>query len=221
MSAPLEQMVEFDLRRRGIKDERVLEAFRKVDRKQFVSALDHARAYDDCALLITHGQTISQPFMVALMLEALQLSGSEKVLEIGTGSGYQSALLAELCREVWTVERIEYLATTAEDRLLALGYRNIRYQLGDGSLGWPEGAPYERIIVSAASPRVPPALVEQLAEQGVVAVPVGPADGQDLVVGLKRDGKLELTTGTPCIFVRLVGAQGYTSGDGAEEESTP
>lgn len=221
MNDPLTEMVEFDLRRRGIQDERVLAAFAKVDRRHFVSALDRPRAYDDCALPITHGQTISQPFMVALMLEALHLTGTEKALEIGTGSGYQTALLAELCREVWTVERIEFLATTAEDLLLELGYRNVHYHLGDGSLGWLSGAPYDRIVVSAACPALPSALVEQLTEGGIVAAPVGPPAGQDLVVGTKRAGQLETHVGTSCIFVRLIGAQGFANAAQAGEDAAP
>jgi protein-L-isoaspartate(D-aspartate) O-methyltransferase len=147
--------------------------------------------------------------MVAAMIQALNPTGPEKALEIGTGSGYQTALLAELCREVWTVERLEPLATSAEDRLLKMGYGNIRFRWADGSLGWPEGAPYDRIIVSAACPALPQALVEQLGEGGIIAAPVGPPEGQDLVVGVKRRGKLESRRETGCIFVRLIGAQGY------------
>lgn len=210
MGHSLEDMIEFDLRRRGIKDARVLAAFGKADRKFFVPALDREKAYEDRPLQLTHGQTVSQPYMVALMLQELHLTGSEKVLEIGTGSGYQTALLAELAREVWTVERIEYLATTAEDRLLDLGYQNIRYRLGDGSLGWPEGAPYGRIVVSAACPDVPAALVEQLGEGGILAVPVGDANGQMLVVGVKRGGAFERRSSIDCMFVPLIGAQGFT-----------
>jgi protein-L-isoaspartate(D-aspartate) O-methyltransferase len=210
MTQTLAEMVEFDLKARGIRG-RVLEAFQKVDRISFVTELQRERAYEDRALPLTYGQTISQPYMVALMLEALQVRGPEKVLEIGTGSGYQTALLAELCREVWTVERIEPLATSAEDRLLALGYRNIRYQLGDGSLGWAEGAPYDRIIVSAACPSLPDALVAQLGEGGILVAPVGPPDRQDLVIGVKREGKVESRRDTGCVFVRLIGAQGYSA----------
>ncbi|MBI3828038.1 MAG: protein-L-isoaspartate(D-aspartate) O-methyltransferase [Planctomycetes bacterium] len=202
-------MVEFDLRRRGITDARLLAAFGKADRKAFVPALDREKAYEDRPLQLTHGQTVSQPYMVALMLQELKLQGSEKVLEIGTGSGYQTALLAELAKEVWTVERIEFLATTAEDRLLDLGYKNIRYRLGDGSLGWPEGAPYDRIVVSAACPDVPDALVEQLGEGGILAVPVGDPNGQVLVVGVKQSGVFEKRRTIDCMFVPLIGAQGF------------
>jgi protein-L-isoaspartate(D-aspartate) O-methyltransferase len=210
MTQTLAEMVEFDLKARGIRG-RVLEAFQKVDRLSFVTELQREHAYEDRALPLAYGQTISQPYMVALMLEALQVRGQEKVLEVGTGSGYQTALLAELCREVWTVERIEPLATGAEDRLLARGCRNIRYRLGDGSLGWTEGAPYDRIVVSAACPSLPDALVAQLGEGGILVAPVGPPDRQDLVIGVKREGKFESRRDTGCVFVRLIGAQGYST----------
>jgi len=210
MSESLEEMVKFDLSERGITG-RVLDAFRKVDRIHFVPEYHREQAYDDRALPLTYGQTISQPYMVALMLRALGLQGNEKVLEIGTGSGYQTALLAQLCREVWTVERLEPLATSAEDRLDDLGYRNVRYHLADGSLGWPEGAPYERVLVSAACPSIPPALVEQLEEGGLIVAPVGTTEGQDLMIGTKRNGRLETRRDTPCVFVRLIGAQGFPS----------
>ena len=215
MGHSLEDMVEFDLGERGIQP-RVLDAFRKVDRVHFVPEYQREQAYEDRALPLTYGQTISQPYMVALMLQALKLEGPEKVLEIGTGSGYQTALLANLCREVWTVERLEPLATTAEDRLDGLGYRNIHYRLGDGSLGWPDGAPYDRILVSAACPAIPAALIGQLAEGGLLAAPVGTHESQDLVIGTKRGGQLETRRDTPCVFVRLVGEQGFPQG--AESE---
>jgi protein-L-isoaspartate(D-aspartate) O-methyltransferase len=215
MGHSLEDMVQFDLGERGIQP-RVLDAFRKVDRIHFVPEFQREQAYEDRALPLTYGQTISQPYMVALMLQALKLEGSEKILEIGTGSGYQTALLAQLCREVWTVERLEPLATTAEDRLDRLSYRNIRYRLGDGSLGWPEGAPFDRIVVSAACPAIPPALVGQLADGGLLAAPVGTIEGQELVIGTKRGGQFETRRDTPCVFVRLIGEQGFPQG--AESE---
>jgi len=205
----LHLMVEGDLHGRGIRDGRVLRAFKTVDRALFVPEFHRDRAYQDRALPLTHGQTISQPYMVALVLEALKCTGEEKVLEVGTGSGYQTALLAEMVREVWTVERIEYLATQAEDRLLDLGYKNVHYRLGDGSLGWPEAAPFDRIVVSAACPAMPQALIDQLAEGGLIAAPVGEADNQYLVTGTKRNGKFEAHAGTSCVFVPLIGAQGF------------
>jgi len=205
----LDDMVDQDLAARGIDDERVLNAFRKVDRRRFVLDIDRERAYADRALPLTHGQTVSQPFMVAIMLQELKLTGTEKVLEIGTGSGYQTALLAELCREVWSVERIEYLATTAEDRLDAMGYKNIKYRLGDGSLGWPEAAPYERIVVAAACLKVPAPLEEQLGEGGLIVLPVGGPEGQTLTIGTKQEDKIAYQTTTDCIFVPLIGANGF------------
>jgi protein-L-isoaspartate(D-aspartate) O-methyltransferase len=213
MTETIDDMIAFDLRDRGIRDERVLAAFRRVDRRNFVPQMDVHRAYDDRALILSHGQTISQPYMVALMTQALELKGTERVLEIGTGSGFQCAILSCLAREVHTVERIEYLATTAEDRLLALGFTNIRFKLGDGSVGWPEHAPYDRIIVTAACPAIPKALEEQLAEGGILVAPVGPPEGQNLIIERKRDGKLNRVQGGECIFVKLVGSQGYGQTD--------
>jgi protein-L-isoaspartate(D-aspartate) O-methyltransferase len=217
MTETLDDMIQFDLQDRGIRDERVLAAFRRVDRKLFVPQMDRARAYDDRALTLTHGQTLSQPYMVALMTQALELTGTERVLEIGTGSGFQTAILACIAKEVYTVERIEYLATTAEDRLLAMGFKNIRYRLGDGSRGWPEFAPYDRVIVTAASPKLPQSLIDQIAEGGGIVAPVGPPNVQHLVVGKKKNGRLESRETLECMFVRLVGGEGYQSeGGGAD-----
>ena len=213
MSDSLEEMVEYDIKRRGLKDERVLAALRRIDRKLFVSEFDRARAYEDRPLCLSHGQTVSQPFMVAAMTESLALTGAERVLEIGTGSGYQTAILACLAKEVFTVERIEYLATTAEDRLLDMGFSSIHFRLGDGSLGWREHAPYERIIVTAACPSVPQPLVEQLAEGGRLVVPVGPPEAQNLIIGTKIRGKLESHIGLGCIFVKLIGSEAYSPKD--------
>lgn len=209
MTETLDDMIEYDLKERGVRDERVLAAFRRVDRRRFVPEMERARAYDDRALILSHGQTLSQPYMVGVMTQALELKGSESVLEIGTGSGYQAAILACLAREVYTVERIEFLATTAEDRLLELGFANIHYKLGDGSLGWPEHAPYQRIMITAACPAIPHSLIEQLAEGGIIVAPVGPEDEQNLVVGVKKSGKLESRTGLACVFVKLIGSAGY------------
>jgi len=209
MTETLDDMIQYDLQERGIRDERVLAAFRRVDRKLFVPQMDRARAYDDRALTLTHGQTLSQPYMVALMTQALELKGTERVLEIGTGSGFQTAILACVAKEVYTVERIEYLATTAEDRLLEMGFKNIHYHLGDGSLGWPQFAPYDRVIVTAASPKLPQPLVDQIAEGGGIVAPVGPPESQHLVVGAKKNGKLEARETLECIFVRLIGSEGY------------
>ena len=211
MTETLEDMVEHDLEGRGIRDLRVLDAFRRVDRKKFVPQMEMARAYDDRALIISHGQTLSQPYIVALMTEELRLRGTERVLEVGTGSGYQTAILARLAAEVFTVERIEYLATRAEDRLLDLGFTNIRFKLGDGSQGWREHAPYDRIIVTAACPAIPHALLDQLGESGILVAPVGPPAEQIMTVVTRRDGKIETRHGIECIFVKLIGSEGFKS----------
>jgi len=220
MTETLEDMIEYDLQDRGIKDPRVLEAFRKIDRKYFVPQIDRARAYDDRALSLTHGQTLSQPYIVALMTQSLSLKGTERVLEVGTGSGYQTAILSALAKEVYSVERIEYLATTAEDRLLDLKISNVRYHVGDGSKGWPENAPYDRIIVTAACPRIPQSLIDQLAEGGVIVAPVGTPACQHLVIGTKSQGRVDQRKGISCIFVKLIGNEGYTSqgSEGAEPD---
>lgn len=211
MTETLEDMIAYDLKDRGIVDARVLDAFRKVDRKHFVPQMERARAYDDRALVLTHGQTLSQPYIVGLMTQALQLTGTERVLEIGTGSGFQTGILATLAKEVYSVERVEYLATTAEDRLLDLGITNIYYKLGDGTLGWPEHAPYDRIIVTAAAPQIPAPLADQLVEGGILVAPVGPPTGQRLAIGTKTKGVLNVRQGTECMFVKLIGREGYTS----------
>lgn len=211
MTETLEDMIEYDLRERGVTDPRVLEAFRRVDRKQFVPDMAREHAYDDRALILNYGQTISQPYIVGLMTQALSLTGSERVLEIGTGSGFQAALLSTLAREVYTVERIEFLATTAEDRLLDLGIKNIHFRLGDGSKGWPEHAPYDRIIVTAACPEIPATLKEQLAEGGILVAPVGPPDEQELISLRRVNGKLIENSLGPCVFVKLIGAEGFAN----------
>jgi protein-L-isoaspartate(D-aspartate) O-methyltransferase len=186
-------MVELQIRARGVRDPRVLGAMEKVPRHLFVPEAMRAAAYADEPLPIGEGQTISQPYIVAYMTEALELRGGEDVLEIGTGSGYQTAVLAELAREVFTVEVIEGLSLRARERLNGLGYRNIRFHVGDGSKGWPDaGARFEAIIVTAAAPSVPEDLERQLAPSGTMVIPVG-TDFQELVrirrkrKGLKRD----------------------------------
>ncbi|MEI6233149.1 MAG: protein-L-isoaspartate(D-aspartate) O-methyltransferase [Planctomycetota bacterium] len=211
MTETLDDMIRFDLGDRGISDERVLNAFRRIDRKLFVPELSLEHAYNDRALTLTHGQTISQPFMTALMTQALQLKGTERVLEIGTGSGFQTAILSCLAKEVYTVERVEYLATTAEDRLLDMGIKNIRYKLGDGSQGWAEKAPFDRIIFTAACPSIPATVEKQLVDGGILIAPVGPPDEQELVSITIKDGKrIETPLGT-CVFVKLIGREGYTN----------
>ena len=180
------RMVETQLRARGLEDERVLTAMTTVPRHLFVPNEMASRAYDDEPLPIGCGQTISQPFIVAYMTEALRLGGGEKVLEIGTGSGYQTAILAEVAGEVWTVELVEDLSFRAKESLDALGYKNIRFRVGDGSAGWPDAAPFDGIIVTAAPASVPEALELQLAPDGRMVVPVG-LGSQELVL-IRRDG---------------------------------
>jgi len=211
MTETLDDMITFDLADRGITDERVLNAFRRVDRKLFVPGLALEHAYNDRALTLTHGQTISQPYMTALMTQALQLKGSERVLEIGTGSGFQTAILAALAKEVFTVERVEYLATTAEDRLLDLGVKNVRFKLGDGSQGWAEHAPFDRIIFTAACPTIPVSVEKQLRDGGILVAPVGPPEEQELIVVTVKNGNREETPMGPCVFVKLIGREGYTN----------
>jgi protein-L-isoaspartate(D-aspartate) O-methyltransferase len=174
-------MVEAHLERRGITDPRILDAFRAVPREAFVPEELSEFANEDSPLPIGQGQTISQPYIVALTARALELRGGERVLEIGTGSGYAAAILGQIAREVYTVERLEDLAASARERLEALGCANVHVLQGDGSLGWPEHAPYDAIAVAAGGPKVPEALLAQLAVSGRLVIPVGPADSQVLV----------------------------------------
>ena len=197
-------MVERQLQARGIRDERVLDAMRRVPREAFVPADVRHEAYLDCALPIDCGQTISQPVIVALMTEALQLAGDETVLEIGAGSGYQTAILAELAAAVYSIERHPQLAAQAAACLHARGYKNVFIRAGDGSLGWPEKAPFDRILVTAAARECPPALWEQLAEGGVLLGPFGPASEQSLVAMKKVAGQPQASVLTGCRFVPLV-----------------
>lgn len=206
------RMVAEQLRARGIKDERVLAAMDRVPRHLFVEKDNQEEAYTDHPLPIGDGQTVSQPLIVAMMLEALVLTGTEKVLEVGTGSGYQTALLAELGREVYSVERSEVLARIAEERLRDLGYTGVTVAIGDGSLGLPERAPFDAIVVSAAAPEIPKALLEQLREDGRLAIPVGPAHSQQLQVVRKEEGRAIITNLEGCRFVPLIGEQGYDKG---------
>jgi protein-L-isoaspartate(D-aspartate) O-methyltransferase len=207
-----ELMVNAQLRARGVSDQRVLTAMARVPRHEFIAQEYRDQAYEDHPVPIGEGQTLSQPYIVAAMLEALSLNGSEKVLEIGTGSGYQTALLAELAREVYSVERHASLAHSAENILQRQGYQNVRVLVGDGSQGLPNWAPFDAIIVSAAAPRIPPALFEQLHEGGRMIVPVGPAYAQELQRVRKQDGRAIVENMEGCRFVPLVGGQGYPEG---------
>jgi protein-L-isoaspartate(D-aspartate) O-methyltransferase len=197
-------MVEYQLRGRGVRDERVLEAMRRVPRELFVPEDVRYEAYEDCALPIDCEQTISQPVIVAMMTEALQLRGEERVLEIGTGSGYQTAILAELAREVFSIERHPQLAQQASKLLELLQYGNVHVRAGDGSLGWPEEAPFDRIIVTAAARECPQALWDQLAEQGILVGPFGPASEQSLFATRKVAAQPQSRVLTGCRFVPLV-----------------
>jgi protein-L-isoaspartate(D-aspartate) O-methyltransferase len=203
------EMVELQLRRRGIRDERVLEAMARVPRDRFVPDSLSAQAYDDGALPIGQDQTISQPFVVATICALLGLHGSERVLDVGTGSGYQAAVLAELAAQVITIERIPELAESARARLADAGYANVEVVVGDGSLGVPEHAPFDAIAVAAAAPKVPSALFDQLAEGGRLVVPRGSRFGQELVLVARTAlGRTERTS-IPCRFVPLVGDEGF------------
>lgn len=194
---------------RGVSDANVLAAFRKVPRHEFVPEPMRASSYGDYPLPIGGSQTISQPYMVALMTECLGLKGGEKVLEIGTGSGYQMAILAEIAGEVWSVERFLELERAANIAMARLGYTNCHTMTGDGTLGWKEHAPYDGIIVTAGSPGIPPALVEQLGEGGRLVIPVGSQWSQVLKVIVKKRNKVEATDMCPCVFVPLVGREGW------------
>lgn len=202
-------MIEWQLRSRGIRDERVLQAMYEVPRHEFVPALDRWAAYEDRPIVIGDGQTISQPYMVASMTEAARIEPGDKVLEIGTGSGYQAAILAYLGAEVVTIERVPRLADSARERLARLGYRCIQIIPEDGSEGYPSGAPYAAILVTAAAPAVPEALVGQLAEGGRLVIPVGTLHLQTLQVITKHGDDLLVRELDPCQFVPLVGKQAW------------
>jgi len=203
------KMVAEQLRARGIRDERLLAAMEEIPRHRFIPASLASRSYEDGPLPIGEGQTISQPYIVAEMTEALRLSGTEKVLEIGTGSGYQTAILCRLAREVVTVERIASLLKGAGKILPELELENVRFRVGDGTMGVPEEAPFDRVIVTAASPDVPAPLFEQLAEGGIMVIPVGARWEQDLLRVRKEGGKPRKDLLGACRFVPLIGQCGF------------
>ena len=205
-------MVELQLRARGIRDPRVLAAMGRVPRHEFLGPEFQREAYEDRPLPIGHGQTVSQPYIVAAMLEALDLRPADRVLEIGTGSGYQTALVAELAGKVYSIERHAALAERAREALARLGYREVEVVVGDGTEGLPNAAPFDAILVSAAAPRLPPPLLEQLAEGGRMIVPVGFAAGQDLELVRKHQGQPHITHLDACRFVPLIGREGFPSG---------
>lgn len=193
----------------GIHDKRVLAALASTSREDFIDASLQPLAYEDRALGIGLGQTISQPLMVAVMTQALQLQGSERVLEIGTGSGYQTAILARLASHVYSVERYQQLAYLAYRRLQKQAISNVSIYVGDGSLGWPDEAPYDRILVTAASPIIPDRLILQLVRGGILVVPVGVREHQDLLCIRRTSGQPEIQNLGGCVFVPLVGAEGW------------
>ena len=236
-------MVHHQIRDRGIRDERVLEVMSRIPREQFVPENQRVDAYDDRPLSIGAGQTISQPYMVALMTEALRLAGHERVLEIGTGSGYQTAILAALAREVCTIERVPEFAPAAARRLAELGVSNVHFHVGDGTLGWPQGEVqsakcevrsaesaasslrtshcalrtsfFDAILVTAGAPSVPPALTGQLTDGGRLVIPAGDEWGQDLLritkcAHFRRGSRLKTENLCRCVFVKLIGEQGWT-----------
>jgi protein-L-isoaspartate(D-aspartate) O-methyltransferase len=204
-----EAMVAEQLADRGITDERVLEAMGRVPRELFVSERDRHKAYRDMPLRIGYGQTISQPYMVAVICQAAEVRDGDRVLDIGTGSGYQAAVLAELGAKVYTVERIPELAERAGERLARAGYENVDVHVGDGSLGLPEHGPYDAIVVAAAAPAMPESLYAELRERGRLVVPVGGQHGQRLEVIVRSPEGPAVARSIPCRFVPLVGAEGF------------
>jgi len=202
-------MVDEQLRARGITDERVLTAMGRVPRELFVREAYRGRAYDDAALPIGEGQTISQPYMVARICEELRLRGGERVLDVGTGSGYQAAVLAELAGEVHTIERLPSLAERARATLEAAGYGRVQVHVGDGTLGDPGHAPYAAIAVAAAAPEIPPSLYEQLEPGGRLVLPVGGREGQELQIVVRSPEGPAVLRSVPCRFVPLVGQEGF------------
>ena len=204
-----ERMVQTQLRERGIHDSRVIRAMRRVPRHLFVEPALVNRAYDDDPLPIGAKQTISQPFIVGYMLQALKLKGTERVLEIGTGSAYQTALLAELCANVFSVEKLRELAVQARARLDELRYYNVVIHMGDGTLGWSEHAPFDAIIVAAGAPRTPAPLAQQLAAGGRLVIPIGDDQSQTLTLTVRTPTGLEETDLGGCRFVKLLGRYGW------------
>lgn len=207
-------MVEEQLVRRGIRDDRVLEAMGSVPRHLFVSDELIESAYFDCALPIGEGQTISQPYMVAVMTELLELKGDERILEIGTGSGYQTAILSQLAAEVFTIERIPSLAEKAKQRLMDIGRGNVHAIVSDGTQGLPEHAPYDGIIVTAGAPEVPQSYLDQLRENGKIVIPVGSRYSQVLYQVVKTPEGVQRHMSTACVFVPLVGQEGWDEESG-------
>ena len=202
-------MVESQIRKRGVTDERVLQAMATVPRHEFVPTYWINQAYADEPLPIGHGQTISQPYIVAAMVASLALTGVENVLEIGTGCGYEAAVVSLLAKEVHTGEILPDLAQSAAERLERLGYANVHVRTGDGTLGWPESSPYDAILIAAAAPLVPKPILQQLAEGGRLIAPVGEEEKQELQLMTNREGKFLARQGGSCRFVPLMGRHGW------------
>jgi protein-L-isoaspartate(D-aspartate) O-methyltransferase len=206
----LERMIRRQIIDRGITDERVLSALRSVPRDRFFAADASDGAFEDRAAPIGHGQTISQPYMVALMTERLAIEPTHKVLEIGTGSGYQTAILSRLAAGVWTVERVKPLLDEAWTRLSDMGLRNVHFRYADGTLGWPEAAPFDRILITAGAPNLPQKLLlEQLRDGGRAVLPMGSEDEQMLVMVERNGQRLQTQDVCPCRFVKLIGQEGW------------
>lgn len=205
------KMVEGQIVARGIADARLLEAMRTIPRHLFLDEALRERAYDDSALPIGEKQTISQPYIVALMTQALALKATDKILEIGTGSGYQTAILAHLAARVYSMERVKSLAVAARERLDRLGYRNVVVRNSDGTYGWGEAAPFDAILVAAGSPSIPPLLVEQLKDGGRLVIPVGDRTRQALQLGVKQRGTLRVSDLGECVFVPFIGAFAWSA----------
>ncbi|PIR20503.1 MAG: protein-L-isoaspartate O-methyltransferase [Deltaproteobacteria bacterium CG11_big_fil_rev_8_21_14_0_20_47_16] len=193
----------------GVTDPRVLTAMAKIPRHLFVPEGMMSQAYSDHPLHIGEGQTISQPAIVGLMTQALELKGHEKVLDVGTGSGYQLAVLCELAKEVFSIERISKLSNRARRILYDIAYVNFKLRIGDGSMGWPEEAPFDAILVAAGSPEIPSVYLSQLKEGGRLVIPVGGSESQDLVLAIRRGNTFESKVILPCRFVKLIGKQGW------------
>jgi protein-L-isoaspartate(D-aspartate) O-methyltransferase len=209
------QMVEQQLAGRGITDERVLQVMREVPRHQFVPEDLWDMAYRDTPLPIGYSQTISQPYIVAYMTQMLQLTPDDRVLEVGTGSGYQVAILSRLAEQVYTIERVEELAIRAEQVVKELGYDNITFRVGDGGYGWPEAAPFDAIIITAAAPEVPQPLVDQLAGGAPLLAPIGPTGYQELIRLTQQGERTQVENLVPVAFVPLVGEHGWRERDSA------
>ncbi|MGB2782765.1 MAG: protein-L-isoaspartate(D-aspartate) O-methyltransferase [Atribacterota bacterium] len=204
-----EEMIRHQIKGRGIRDERVLSTMSSIPRENFVLDREKNNAYLDCPLPIGMGQTISQPYMVALMTQCLCPKGHETILEVGTGSGYQAAILSKLAKMVYTIERFSVLADRTEKIFKELGIKNVKVIIGDGSKGLEEYSPYNGIIVTAGAPEIPKSLIDQLDEKGRIVIPVGNSFSQDLLLGIKEKGKLKILNYGGCVFVPLVGKYGW------------